>query len=532
MRWTTLVALVAVVLLGGGGAAHAAAPPTEFGTDWDDPRTAGPPVAVPPTHSCTVRIVDHQFVNFDVYTNAYTPPADCAGPWAKVVLRMSGAVAGRQFDRLGWLEIGGVTVLKTSTPEPSPVGIRWSVEKDVTGYAPVLRAPAQVSMFLGNIVNETFTGVLDIQVDLTFYVADRAHPAPASASDVVPLPDLRDAASTAPVTLPRNAERLVAEVYATGSGGGCEEFWYLTAPPASGYSCPADQGPYREVQVLLDGQVAGIAVPFPHVYTGGWSNPFLWYVLPAPRAFNVAPLSYDLTPYLGRLTDGAPHTVAVRVVGVPAGQPGWDTPVNLLAWRDPKATQVTGTVLADHLDALRNDSTFSVVDGMNQVLTTAAHHLAAVGMLHTSHGIVTTAVDERLSNDSTHRFGAEPGENPDNLTAEWTDTATVATAGKVTRAALRYAIDGGITVSADNRLTTTITMTDAADTAAAGRDGFQFRRLDDTYSGTASYTLGVPREQRHATGTSRERYRLTGDTCFDHTIETANGFVTSDVRRC
>ncbi len=275
MRWTTLVALVAVVLLGGGGAAHAAAPPTEFGADWDDPRTAGPPVAVPPTHSCTVRIVDHQFVNFDVYTNAYMPPADCAGPWAKVVLRMSGAVAGRQFDRLGWLEIGGVTVLKTSTPEPSPVGIRWSVEKDVTGYAPVLRAPAQVSMFLGNIVNETFTGVLDIQVDLTFYVADRAHPEPASASDVVPLPDLRDAASTAPVTLPRNAERLVAEVYATGSGGGCEEFWYLTAPPASGYSCPADQGPYREVQVLLDGQVAGIAVPFPHVYTGGWSNPFL-----------------------------------------------------------------------------------------------------------------------------------------------------------------------------------------------------------------------------------------------------------------
>ena len=355
-------------------------------------------------------------------------------------------------------------------------------------------------MFLGNIVNETFTGVLDIQVDLTFYVADRAHPAPASASDVVPLPDLRDAASTAPVTLPRNAERLVAEVYATGSGGGCEEFWYLTAPPASGYSCPADQGPYREVQVLLDGQVAGIAVPFPHVYTGGWSNPFLWYVLPAPRAFNVAPLSYDLTPYLGRLTDGAPHTVAVRVVGVPAGQPGWDTPVNLLAWRDPKATQVTGTVLADHLDALRNDSTFSVVDGMNQVLTTAAHHLAAVGMLHTSHGIVTTAVDERLSNDSTHRFGAEPGENPDNLTAEWTDTATVATAGKVTRAALRYAIDGGITVSADNRLTTTITMTDAADTAAAGRDGFQLaRRSGPAWGGFLNATFAL----RASSGTRR-----------------------------
>src|SRR2546429_1615594 len=181
MRRTTLVAIVVVALLGGGSAAHAAAPPAEFGTDWADPRTAAPPVAVPPTHSCTERIVDHQFVNFDVYTNTYTPPAACAGPWAKVVLRLSGAVAGRQFDRLGWLSIGGVTVFKTSTPEPSPEGIRWSVEKDVTGYSSLLRAPAEVDMFLGNIVNDTFTGVLDIQVDLTFYAADRAHPAPGSA---------------------------------------------------------------------------------------------------------------------------------------------------------------------------------------------------------------------------------------------------------------------------------------------------------------------------------------------------------------
>ena len=142
MRRTTVEAVVVVALLGGGSAAHAAAPPTEFGTDWDDPRTAGPPVAVPPTHSCTERIVDHQFVNFDIYKNTYTPPAACAGPWAKVVLRMSGAVAGRQFDRLGWLTIGGVTVFKPSTPEPSPDGIKWSVEKDVTGYSSLLRAPA------------------------------------------------------------------------------------------------------------------------------------------------------------------------------------------------------------------------------------------------------------------------------------------------------------------------------------------------------------------------------------------------------
>jgi hypothetical protein len=518
MRRLIAVLAAALVLLA-AGPAHAA-PPAEFGTDWDDPRTAAPPVAKPPTRSCTVPIVDHKFANFDNFVGAYSPPAACAGPWAKVVLHMDGAVAGRQFDRLGWLTIGDVMVFKTSTPEPSPDGIRWSVDKDVSSYAPLLRSPRQVVMFLGNVVDDTFTGVLDIQVSLTFYTADRRHPAPAGApSDVLPLSGQRhDGADlTGTVTVPRNTERLLAEVYATGSGGGCEEFWYLTAPPASGYSCPADAGPYREVQVLLDGRVAGIAAPFPHVYTGGWSNPFLWYVLPAPRAFDIRPLTYDLSPYLGLLTDGAPHTVAVHVVGVPAGQPGWDTPVNVLAWRDPGSAVVTGRLVAHHVGSLSNDVTDSTVDGGHQVTVRASHRLDAVGFVHTSHGTVVTAIDQRLGNDSTHRWGA--GENPDALTATWTDRSSTVVGGVspfagLVVAARRYAIDGVITVSPDNRLTTTITMTDAA---TIGR-----QTLDDTYTGEATFTLGVPRDQRHATGTSRERYRTDS---YDKTIATRNGFV-------
>jgi hypothetical protein len=505
-------------------AAVPASVPAEFGSDWDDPRTAAPPVARPATPSCTVQIVDHKFVNFDNFVGAYTPPPDCAGPWTKVVLHLDGAVKGRQFDRLGWLTLDGVMVFKTSTPEPSPEGIRWSVEKDISGYAPLLRAPRTVTMFLGNIVNDTFTGVLDIQVYLTFYTAGRAHPAAATATDVLPV-------TAGTVTVPRNTERLVAEVYATGSGGGCEEFWYLTAPPASGYSCPAEGGPYREVQVLLDGRLAGIAAPFPHVYTGGWSNPFLWYVLPAPRALDIQPLRYDLSPYLGLLTDGAPHSLTVNVVGVPTGQPGWDTPVSVLAWRDPGARQVTGRLLAHDPGPLTNDSTYAVVDGMNQVTTHAAHTLHAVGVVQTSHGPVVTAIEQRLGNDSTHRWGE--GENPDGLSAQWTDRSSTVVTGRtpyagLTQAARRYAIDGTITVSADNRLTTTITMTDAAVVIAAGAGGFPLRTLDDTYRGEATFTLGVPRDQRHAVGTSRERYRLGGDVRFDHTIETVNGFVTVD----
>jgi hypothetical protein len=504
------IAVVAGILLAlvAAPAAHASTTvPSTFGNDWDDPRTAAPPIVKPAhTRSCTTTIVDHAFDNYDVYASAYTPP--CQGPWSKVVLRLDGDVAGRQYDRLGWLTVGGVEIFKTSTPEPSPDGIRWSVEKDVTRYAALLATPQTVNMYLGNTVDDTYTGVLNVKVTLTFY-AGRA--GGGVSDDVLPLADPhtdgQDLAGT--LTVPRNTERLLAEVYATGSGGGCEEFWYLTAPSATGYSCPADPGPYREVQVLLDGRPAGIAAPFPHVYTGGWSNPYLWYVLPAPRAFDIRPITYDLSPFLGRLDDGRAHTVSVHVVGVPAGQGGWDTPIDFLGWRDHGSAVVTGEVESQHESAVKDDVTATA----GNVVLHAAHAFEATGYVNTSHGRITTSVSERLGNDSTHTWG--DGENPDALEATWTDDVTVAVTGRgrfagVTRAADRYRLDGSITVGADNRLTTVLTMTDAG----IGRD--------DTYRGQASYLLDVPRDQRQATGTSQERYRAGR---YDRTIRTENGYV-------
>jgi hypothetical protein len=501
-----LVGLLGLIL-GPGSAAHAA-PPSEFGSDWDDPRTAAPAIERPGGPSCTVRIVDNKFVNFDPFQGAYAPPAQCTGPWAKVVLTLSGAVKGRQFDRLGRLAIGGVTVFKTSTPEPSVDGIKWTVEKDVTGYGPLLRAPQSVTMWLGNVVDDTYTGILDIQVDLTFY----SGAAPAGTPDDVLAVDQNGL-----VTVPRNSERLAAQVYVTGSGGGCEEFWYLAAPPSTGYSCAADAGPYREVQVLIDGQVAGIAAPYPHIYTGGWSNPFLWYAVPAPRAFDVKPIEYDLSPFTGRLTDGKAHSVTVNVIGVPVGQNGWEAPVNILAWRDIGSAQVTGDVLATSVSPLTNEVTVSTVDGQTEVKTHAAQRFSAIGFVRTSHGRVTYVVNRAVGNESRHRWGAD--ENPDALTATWTDTATSVGGGSVTRHDARYAIDGSIFVSAENRLTTTITVTDAFSNIGVHTG---LSTLDDTYTGEASWTLGVPRSDRHAQGTSRERYHLDG---YDRTISTVNGYV-------
>ncbi|WP_171170580.1 peptide-N4-asparagine amidase [Streptomyces sp. I05A-00742] len=527
----------ATALALGAGPATAAGPPTEFGTDWHDPVTAGPTVAVPDTTSCRVTVADTEFRDYTPYKSSYTPPKGCGDRWNKVVLRLEGSVAGRQYDRLGYLRVGGVEVLRTSTPEPSPEGIAWNVEKDVTRYAATLRSPQPVEMLIGNLVNETYTGVIKVKVTLTFYAAE-GRAKPAAAPDRVLTLDGAHEAGTAhegTVTTPRNSERIVAEVYATGSGGGCEEFWYLTVPDAAPYSCKAEDGPYREVRVAVDGRLAGIAAPYPTVWTGGWSNPFLWYVIPGPRAFDVRPLEYDLTPFAGQLNDGRPHRITVSVAGVPEGQSGWSTPTNILVWQDGKASRVTGALTAHTADEPRNTTAYA--PGTEHRLTAeGGNSLTVSGYLDTSHGRVTTTVRRAVAATSAHRWTEK--EATDGLRARWTDDETVTVRGRgpatTTRAHRVYTMDGEITGADGPRLRTVMTMGDRADRVTL-RGGLRtdWSRLDDTYTGDAAYNQDVPRDQRHATGVSRERYRLTGPgRCHDRTLATAQGALTEDRRRC
>jgi hypothetical protein len=505
-------------------AAQSADLPAEFGTDWHDPITAAPPVAKPSGKSCQVTVAEAQFRDFTPYTGTYTPPEGCGDRWSKVVLRMDGKVRGRQFDRLGYLHIGGVEVFRTSTPQPSPDGIQWSVEKDVTRYSDTLRSRHDVEMLIGNVVDDTYTGIIDVNVTLTFYEGRQA----AAPDRVLTLDDNT-------LTTPRNSERILAEVYATGSGGGCEEYWYLTVPSEAPYSCQAGNGPYREVQIKVDGRLAGIAAPFPTVWTGGWSNPFLWYVVPGPRAFDIKPIEYDLTPFAGILNDGQPHRVEVAVVGVPEGQPGWSTPVNVLVWQDAKSAHVTGKLTTHENGDLANSSTYT--PGSEQrVDTEGDHRLTVAGYVDTSHGRVTTTVRRSLANTSTHRWG--DGENPDGLKASWRDDESVTVDGRgparTTRAQRTYTMDGTTSIGAGDRLRTVLTLGDRAEVSVT-RAGHRtaWYRLDDTYAGDATYTINVPRDQRHAVGTTSEHYRIRGSAgCYDRSLTTVQGVLTGERSRC
>ena len=96
--------------------------------DYDDPRTASPPLIVPASRPHDVLIVDN--ANISNYYQLFTSPfnmgklIDPVNDIECIVLELEGAVAGVQYDRFGGLFLGGVELLRLTTPEPSRTGIR------------------------------------------------------------------------------------------------------------------------------------------------------------------------------------------------------------------------------------------------------------------------------------------------------------------------------------------------------------------------------------------------------------------------
>ena len=141
---------------------------------YDDPVAAGPSVLRPLLPPCaTVKLFDRVPLKGygQVEQSHYTPPAGCEGPWSEVRLNFEGEVAGVQFDRMGALWLGGVHLLRLTTPEPVSSGIRWNLQRDLTDYSPLFTSPSKTTLEIDNVVDDTYTGVLYISANLTFYLS-------------------------------------------------------------------------------------------------------------------------------------------------------------------------------------------------------------------------------------------------------------------------------------------------------------------------------------------------------------------------
>ena len=140
-------------------------------------------------------------------------------------------------------------------------------------------------------------------------------------------------------TMPTNVERAYLDVFAQSQSG--DEFWYTCAPnDVAGELENCGSTAFREAEVTIDGQPAGVAPIYPWIYTGG-IDPYLWRPIPGVHTLNFEPYRVDLTPFAGVLSNGQQHTVAVSVYNADRY---FSATATLLLYQDAGSSQVTGAV--------------------------------------------------------------------------------------------------------------------------------------------------------------------------------------------
>ncbi|KAG9239558.1 putative peptide-N4-(N-acetyl-beta-glucosaminyl)asparagine amidase A [Amylocarpus encephaloides] len=279
------------------------------------------------TASCQTLLMEHSFgFSYGIpFVGNYVPPK-CK--FNRVTMNFTVTSRGRQFDRLALMYFNDTEVWRTSTAEPTTNGIRWEYIKDMTEYLYFWNSPQTLIFDLGNLIDDTYTGFFNTTLTATFFTSDETT---SPASLILPISARKGSSNSASVfmlpsdtalntiSFPMNANRAVFSVSACGQG--TEEFWWANVLQSDTDSFVPVAGtlygysPFREVQVLIDGQLAGVNWPFPTIFTGG-IVPGLWRPIVGMDAFDLKEHEIDITPWLPILCDGKQHSFEVRVVGI------------------------------------------------------------------------------------------------------------------------------------------------------------------------------------------------------------------------
>jgi hypothetical protein len=387
--------------------------------------TADPPVPRPHEKPCVVPLFSgFQFVDFNIQSYQFAPPASCPGPWEKIVFTADfNVTAGVQYDRTAIVDLGYVNIYFGTTPEPGQsLSPSWHVERDETAYAALFTSPRTGHVILGNLVNSTYTGVISGSAQLEFYPAQgnlRPGDGKRPADAVLPLTQLNtqgeinepaflyattDQLATA-FTLPQNIERVYLDVITQSQSD--DEFWYTCVPndvATELQSC--GNTAFREAEISIDGMPVGVAPVYPWIYTGG-IDPFLWVPIPGVQTLNFVPYRVDLTPLAGVLSNGEPHTVALSVFNADSY---FSATATLLLYLDHGSQQVSGEVIANTIGSAPNPivdenlQTSTSGDITGSVTTTSAREFKVAGFVNTSHGRVDTEVRQSVNFKNFQNF--------------------------------------------------------------------------------------------------------------------------------
>lgn len=389
-----------------------------------NPVSAEPFVARPHTRPCVVTLLNEQeFADFSPKPISYAPPSSCPGPWAKVVFTADFTVtAGRQFDRTASFYLDHANIFYGTTAEPrSTLSPSWHVERDVTDLSAIFKAAQSGQADLGNFVGVsggvTYNGIIYANASLEFYPAEGEDAAPRVPDVVVPIEGSGGDAGTlnttsdrisASVTLPTNVERVALDVIAQSQSN--DEFWYFCVPnDQTGNLESCGNTAFRETEIYIDGQAAGVAPVYPWIFTGG-IDPYLWEPIPGVQTLNFKPYRVDLTPFAGLLADGNAHTVSI---GVFNANSYFLATANLLAYLDPHQKSVSGGLISNSLAAaptpvVTENISSATGDHIGTVAVASNRSFAIRGYVNTSHGRVETTVEQTVAFLSSQTFNVGP----------------------------------------------------------------------------------------------------------------------------
>jgi len=403
--------------------------------------SADPNIKRPTTTPCVVTLfTGAQFYEFNNEDFSYTPPADCPGPWAKVILEADiNLNAGIQYDRTANFWLGPVNIYFGTTAEPLPsLGPSWHVENDLTEYSSIFYTAQSGVASIGNTLCCGLTSTIYASASLEFYPLEPGQAAPTSANQVLALSagpsggtvGLGSGSSTLSGTfsLPTNIEAAYLDVYAQSQSN--DEFWYTCVPNdvANELQSCGNTG-FRETEITIDGQPAGVAPVFPWIFTGG-IDPYLWFPIPGIQTLNFIPYRVNLTPFAGLLSNGQQHTVSLSVYNA---DNYFSATASLLLYLDSGTTTVTGSVIKNTLSspnpAITENLNVQPTYIIGTVDVSSNRSFTISGTANTSHGAVTTTVSQNINFHNNQHFNIEATTYTQDIGLGSLVTSTTTTSG-------------------------------------------------------------------------------------------------------
>ncbi|KAK7054897.1 hypothetical protein VNI00_003360 [Paramarasmius palmivorus] len=378
--------------------------PIAFGARLVDFQVAQPPPVPQDVEQCTIQILHRALFRRDFAFSfgmsevvQFTPPTECgpAGSWSAITLNFTVTSNGTQFDRLGIFTFQNVEIWRTSTPEPT---------RGMALFGRTLRMLLATLHYSRS--QEGLDGVYSTVLHATFFSSSSAAPTAKQADAIFPLStfanDTGNDASVPPgfsinVTLPQNAVEVYAELYASGNGE--EEFWYSNAPNEFLGSLPngvtLGQGPFREVRLLVDGMVAGVAFPYAVLFTGAIS-PAAWRPITSYGAVDLPTYFLDLTPFVPLLTDGQPHNFTIDVASAEDDHTtlqNWFVSGVLQVLVDSSSERTTGNITSYTAEPFADSNAVADIEGRDVIITvTASRQIHIEADILSGSGVATHAV--------------------------------------------------------------------------------------------------------------------------------------------